>query len=206
MLAVVFLVFYLRTKLPVEQWLGPVRDWVDQFGAGAAFVVGIGIMLATPLGMPGSVMAVIAGLALGMGPGLLVTWLGVSAGSSLCFLLSRWILGARVNAIVERRPNLVVIRQAVQQRGWPVLLMLRLTPLVPMVVMNYLGGVSGVRLPQALLATALGILPATLVYVGVGAAGHSDPRTSAVLVAVGVVATIGLGIVARRILGEVLTA
>ena len=39
MLAVVFLVFYLRTKLPVEQWLGPVRDWVDQFGAGAAFVV-----------------------------------------------------------------------------------------------------------------------------------------------------------------------
>ena len=178
---------------------------MGQFGAGGVFVLGIGIMLATPLGMPGSVMAIIAGLALGMGPGLLVTWLGISAGSSLCFLLSRWIFGARVNAIVERRPRLVAIRQAVQQRGWPVLLMLRLTPLVPMVVMNYLGGVSGVRLPQALLATALGILPATLVYVGVGAAGHSDPHTSAVLVAIGVVATIGLGIVARRILGEVLT-
>ncbi len=118
------------------------------------------------------------------------------------FTLDLW--GAGQHDFVESRPRLVTIRRAVQRRGWPVLLMLRLTPLVPLVVTNYLAGVSGVRLPQAMLATAIGILPATLVYVGLGAAGSSEPKASAVLVGIGVVATIGLGTVARTILAEVM--
>jgi len=203
MLVVVILVFFLRSKLPVEQWLGPVRDWVDQFGASASVVLCLGITLTTALGMPGSVNAIIAGLALGMGEGMLVAWLGISAGSGLCFLLSRWIFERHVNQFVAGRPRLAAIRAAVQKRGWPTLLLLRLTPLVPLVVTNYLAGVSGVRFWHAALATAVGIIPATMVYVGLGAAGSSEPRSSAILVALGVVATLGLGAIARKILGEV---
>ncbi len=204
LLAVVAAVFVLRSKLPVEDWLGPVRDWVGQFGAAGAWVLGIGFMLATTVGMPGSVMAIIAGLALGMGWGMLAAWGGIAAGSSLCFLLSRWIFGGRVDAFVQSRPRLELLREALLKRGWRVLLMLRLTPLVPLVVTNYLAGVSGVRFWQAALAAGLGILPATMVYVGLGAAGSSEPKTSALLVGIGLVATLGLGFLARRILREVL--
>jgi uncharacterized membrane protein YdjX (TVP38/TMEM64 family) len=119
LLVVVALVLILRAKLPVEEWLGPVRDWVGGFGASGAVVLGLGIMVATAFGMPGSVMAIAAGLALGMG---------------------------------------------------------------------------------------IGMLPATLVYVGLGAAGGSDAKTPVVLVVVGLAATIALGIVARRILSEVMAA
>lgn len=204
LLVVVALVFFLRSKLPVEQWLGPVRDWTAQFGAKSAVMLALGIMVLTAVGMPGSVMAIVAGLSLGMGMGMLAAWCGLAAGSCCCFLLSRWIFGSQVNSFVESRPRLVAVREAVGQRGWWVLLMVRLTPLVPLVVTNYLAGVSGVRFLHAALATGLGILPATLVYVGLGAAGSSEPRTSAWLVGVGLVATLSLGMVARRILQEVL--
>ena len=204
LLVIVGLVYFLRARLPVAEWLEPMHAWVDQFGASGAVVLGFGIMLAIAIGMPGSVMAIISGLAFGMGGGFLTAWLGISAGSALCFILSRWIFGGHVSSIVARRPRLASLRGAVQRRGWPVLLMLRLTPLVPLVVTNYLAGISGVRFWPAALATALGILPATTVYVGLGAAGGSEPKTSAILVAIGVIATISLGIVSRRILGEVL--
>lgn len=81
MLLVVALVFVLRSQLPVEQWLGPVRDWVGQFGTKGAVVLGVAIMLLTALGMPGSVMAIVAGLALGLGGGLVTAWCGLAAGS-----------------------------------------------------------------------------------------------------------------------------
>ena len=204
LLVVVGLVFLLRSKLPVEEWLGPVRDWARQFGARGAIVLGAGIMVSTAFGMPGSVLAIIAGLALGMGLGLVTAWVGLAAGSCLCFLLSQWIFGDRVSSFVATRPRLTAVREAVARRGWTVLLMLRLTPLVPLVVTNYLAGVSGVRFRHAAFATGLGIVPATTVYVGLGAAGTSEPKTSAVLVGIGLVATIGLSIAARRILGEVL--
>lgn len=206
LIAVVALVFSLRSRLPVEEWLGPVRDWTRQFGARGALVLGVGIALMTAFGMPGSVMAIVCGVALGMGLGVLTAWCGMAVGSALCFLLSRWIFGDRVNSFVEVRPRLVALREAVGQRGWWVLLMLRLTPLVPLVVTNYLAGVSGVRFWGAALATALGIMPATMVYVGLGAAGSSEPQSSALLVGIGLVATVSLGLVARRILREVLAA
>lgn len=206
LMLVIAAVFVLRSKLPVESWFWPVREWIGQFGSLGALTLGFGIMVATTVGMPGSVMAIIAGLALGMGWGLVTAWCGITAGSSLCFLLSQWIFGGRVQAFVDRRPRLAAVKLAIGQRGWRVLLMLRLTPLVPLVVTNYLAGVSGVRFPRAALATALGILPATMVYVGLGAAGSSEPKSSAILVGIGLVAMVGLGIVARRILGEVLAA
>jgi uncharacterized membrane protein YdjX (TVP38/TMEM64 family) len=206
LLVVVALVLILRAKLPVEEWLGPVRDWVGGFGTSGAVVLGLGIMVATAFGMPGSVMAIAAGVALGMGIGMLAAWLGITAGSCLCFFISRWVLGGRVNAYIEGRPRLSALKAAVGTRGWKVLLMLRLTPLVPLVVTNYVAGVSGVRFPHAALAAAMGILPATLVYVGLGAAGGSDAKTPAVLVLVGLAATIGLGMMARKILSEVMAA
>ena len=169
-------------------------------------VLGLLIMLSTAFGMPGSLMAIVSGLALGQWLGMLTAWLGITAGCCLCYLLSRWIFGGRVRKFVEKRPRMVSLREAVARRGWRVLLMLRLTPLVPLVVTNYVAGVSGVRFWQAALATALGIVPATLVYVGLGAAGGSEPETSAVLVGIGLVATVALGIVARRILSEVMAA
>ena len=156
------------------------------------------------IGLPGSVMAIICGLALGMSGGLLTAWLGISAGCGLCFFLSRWIFGEHVRRFLEKRPRLAAVHAAVKRRGWTVLLMVRLTPLVPLVVTNYLAGVSGLRFGQAALATAFGIMPATMVYVELGAAGGTESSSSLVLVGIGVVATISLGIVSRRILAEVL--
>jgi len=202
---VVVLVFVLRDRLPVEG-LEPLQDWVKGFGTGGAFVLALLIMLVTTVGVPGSLSAIVSGLALGMWVGMLTAWVGITAGAGLCFLLSRWFFEDRVAAYVEKRPRMALAQRALRERGWRVLLLLRLTPLVPLIITNYVSGVSGVKLSQAILATAIGIVPAMFVYVGLGAAGSSEPETSAWLVGIGLVATIGLGIVARRILGEVMAS
>ena len=52
------------------------------------------------------------------------------------------------------------------------MLLLRLSPLFPFNVQNYLYGVTGIGFGQCLAATFFGIMPGTLLYVYIGAAGR----------------------------------
>ena len=75
------------------------------------------------------------------------------------------------------------------ERGFVSILLGRLLPLMPFVVVSYGAGLTAVRLTPYLLATALGIVPGTVVQVGIGASAGgvlSAATTLTVLPAVGV--------------------
>jgi uncharacterized membrane protein YdjX (TVP38/TMEM64 family) len=45
----------------------------------------------------------------------------------------------------------------------------RLTPVAPFTLVSYAGGLSGIRFRDHLLGTAIGLVPGTVLHVGVGA-------------------------------------
>ena len=172
--------------------------WVQSQGVMAPLVYAVIYAVAVPLMVPGSLMTLTAGALFGLWPGIPVAFGGAVAGSSLSFLVSRHLARPWVEAWMARRPRLAAIDRAVEAEGTRMVILLRLTPLVPFTALNYLLGITHIRWRDTLLA-APGMLPGTFLYVYYGhvigdvtavAAGARPPRSPAqyVLLAVGLVA------------------
>jgi uncharacterized membrane protein YdjX (TVP38/TMEM64 family) len=71
---------------------------------------------------------------------------------------------------------LEAIDQAVREEGWKIVVLLRLTPLVPFNIQNYALGVTDVGLLPYALGTFFGIMPGTALYVYLGAIGEAAAR------------------------------
>jgi uncharacterized membrane protein YdjX (TVP38/TMEM64 family) len=85
-------------------------------------------------------------------------------------------------------------------RGLVSVLTVRLIPLFPFNLVNLVAGVSGIRLWEYVMATAIGIIPGTIAYAALG--GTIDDPTSPAFIGallVFVVVTVAAGIAARRL-------
>ncbi len=158
-------------------WL-PVRDLSERaleglagLGAWGPVLVGVLYVPATLAGFPCSWITLGSGFLFGGGPTALAVVAGSNIGANAAFLLGRGIARRPVEAWVAARPRFAAIDRAVAREGFRVVLLLRLTPLVPYNLLNYALGTTRVRLAVHALATALGMLPATLLnaYLGAGA-------------------------------------
>jgi uncharacterized membrane protein YdjX (TVP38/TMEM64 family) len=83
-----------------------------------------------------------------------------------------------------QRPVSKAAKSAVDEEGWKVLLLLRLSPVVPFGLLNYLLGFTNTPLATYVLCTVIGILPGSIVdiYIGVVGANAGDTAQLAYLV------------------------
>ncbi len=143
-------------------------DWVRTRGAWGALVFGLSYTLATVLLVPGSVMTLAAGFVYGTLRGTLVVLPAALLGATLAFSLAR----GRARPWVERRagasPRFRAVDRAIGAQGARTVLLLRLSPVFPFSVLNYLLGLTGVKTWQYVGASALGMLPGTLLYAYLG--------------------------------------
>ncbi|WP_166509607.1 TVP38/TMEM64 family protein [Blastococcus sp. TF02-8] len=144
-----------------------LRAWVEGHGAlgWVLLVLGLGLVLLAPV--PRSVLAVLSGVVLGFTAGVVVSVLGGLLAGLVAFGLSR----ALGRSVVERLagPRLHRVDQLFTERGFTSVLAVRMIPVMPHVVVSYGAGLSGVRLAPYAAATAVGLVPSTVVQVGVGA-------------------------------------
>jgi uncharacterized membrane protein YdjX (TVP38/TMEM64 family) len=80
-------------------------------------------------------------------------------------------LGNPHNWFVDCRPSSA--DRAIGERGAKLIFLLRLSPLIPFNLSNYFYGLTSVRFWPYLLASWIGMLPGTLLYVYLGAAGKA---------------------------------
>jgi uncharacterized membrane protein YdjX (TVP38/TMEM64 family) len=144
-----------------------VRTWVDGAGgvAWVALVLGLALILLTPI--PRTATSVLLGVVAGFGPGLGVALAGGLLGALAAFALSRML--GRVAATRLAGSRLSRVDQFVVERGFTGVLVGRLLPVVPFVVLSYGAGLTAIRPAPYALATAMGLVPGTVVQVGIGA-------------------------------------
>lgn len=177
--------------------LGGLRDAIEEFGA-AGPIVYVGLYaLVTVLLLPGTPFTVLSGVAFGPIVGSVVALGGATLGATLSFLVGRGIGRTAVEQLSGRRTR--AIDAFLAERGFVSMLVVRLVPLFPFNVLNLVSGVTALRFRDYVLATAIGIVPGTVLLAAAG--GSIDDPTSPVFVGavVGFVllAVIG-GLVARR--------
>ena len=157
--------------VPVNDWLSASRDWIVGLGLqGVAIFVAIYAVGAVVLA-PGAVLTIGAGIAYGFW-GLPIVLVGATLGASLAFLIARHLARERLRRLFENRRNIGAIDKAIAADGWKIVALLRLSPLIPFNLQNYLFGVTAVPFRHFVAATFVGIIPGAALYTCLGVAGN----------------------------------
>jgi uncharacterized membrane protein YdjX (TVP38/TMEM64 family) len=194
--------------LPLEDWIQDFTAWIASLGAWGVIAFGVLYVVATLLLAPGSVMSIAAGVAFGFW-GLPLVLVSATTGAGVAFLIARYLAHERVTAALEGHPKFKAIGKAIDEQGWKVVGLVRLSPQIPFAVTNYFFGVTNVGFWPFVITTIVGVAPATFIYVNLGAMGHGakggDELRWIVLI-VGLIAGIVAGVLIARKAKEKLQA
>ncbi|MFG2005071.1 TVP38/TMEM64 family protein [Spirillospora sp. NPDC048911] len=146
-----------------------ISEWVDSLGFWGPLIFAFCYALAVIALIPGSVLNASAGALFGVALGSAAVFAGATAGAALSFGLAR-LLGRPAVARYTGSGRLARLDAYLSRRGFESVLVLRMVSLFPFGVVNYAAGVAGVRFASYMAGTALGIIPGTLVYTGLGGA------------------------------------
>ncbi len=179
-LIVILIALFLAMKfLPVELWTKNFNDWVGQMGMAGIFIF-IGFYAAgTMLLAPGSVLTIGAGFAFGLWKGFLAVSAGSTLGAALAFLVARFVAREKVVAISRRNEKFRRIDDAIGKEGAKLIFLLRLSPVIPFNVSNYFYGLTAVKFWPYVLASWIGMMPGTFLYVYIGTAGEAAVSVAA---------------------------
>ena len=198
---------WLAAPMALIDTLVSVRAWIAEAGPWGPVVYMLAYAIAVVLLVPGSLLALSAGLAYGPW-GLPLAVLAATAGAALAFLIGRYLAGEWLRKLINRRLLLRAVESAVTEGGWRFVGLVRLSPLLPFSLLNYYFGITRISFRQYLSGTLLGILPGTSVNVLLASAGYAytlggmrHPLKLAMLV-VGIMVTV---VVCRLIMQRVRT-
>jgi uncharacterized membrane protein YdjX (TVP38/TMEM64 family) len=202
-LAVVGGLFALFRFLPVAGWIESFKAWVA--GQGALGVVAyalayVGVTLIP--GGPAAVMTLAGGAVFGFVKGTILVSLSSTLGATLSYLLARTVLRERASRMAAASPRFAGLNRAIEKEGGKIVALVRLSPLFPFTVVNYLFGLTPVRPLPYILASWVTMLPGTAAYVYFGsalgdAASGAEPVQKAIQLALGVAAIVATVLIAR---------
>ena len=159
---------YSLYALPFADWIAVIVEWSKLHPIVGPALYIVGVVIATVLFVPGSGSMMIAGFLFGLLPGIVFAAVGIAVGAQCAFLVAR--LGARhwVEEKVAGNPRMQAIEKGLREEAFLIIVLTRLSLVIPFNVLNYSYGVTSVTARTHLVATTLGMLPAVGLYVYLG--------------------------------------
>jgi len=160
---------------------------------------------ATVFFLPGSVLTLGAGAVFGVAWGSVYVSVASTLGATAAFLVGRYVARAWVAKKIEGNDSFAAIDRAVAAEGWKVVGLTRLSPVFPFALLNYAFGLTRVTLRDYVLASWIGMMPGTVMYVylgslaRVGAAGEEKSPAELALYGVGLLATLAVTVFVTRL-------
>jgi uncharacterized membrane protein YdjX (TVP38/TMEM64 family) len=159
--------------------LFPLREWAERLNA---WILGLGVwgpitfffisVMAVISLVPTSAVTIAAGVAFGL-MGFPLVLVAATIGGACAFLIARHLATDQVKHLVEDLPRSKAIYNAVSDGGWKMVFLLRLSPIMPFSVLNYVLGATELRFWPFVSASFVGIIPAVALYVYLGALGEA---------------------------------
>jgi pyruvate/2-oxoglutarate dehydrogenase complex dihydrolipoamide dehydrogenase (E3) component/uncharacterized membrane protein YdjX (TVP38/TMEM64 family) len=189
----------------VQGLLKSALDWIGHLGPwGPVIFVGL-YVVATVLFVPGSVLTLGAGAVFGVALGSACVSVSATLGATAAFLVGRYLARDAIARKIEKHEKFTTIDRAVADEGWKIVLLTRLSPVFPFTLLNYAFGLTRVKLSHYVVASWLGMIPGTVMYVYLGSlvnvgAGHRQRTTGEwILYGVGLVATVAVTVFVTRV-------
>ena len=167
LLIIIFILLLLF--LPWPEWLGAFLNWVDALGVWGPILVAEMYVFCTICFVPGSILTLGAGFIFqSVWVGTITISIGSTIGCICAFLLGNTILRGWIERKIKPYEVFSALDTAIAMKGWLVVLLLRLSPVVPFNLLNYALGLTKVGVIEYSLCSWIGMLPATVVYVYIG--------------------------------------
>ncbi len=154
---------------PVKDWLIKALEWTQDLGVwGPVFVV-MFYIIACILFIPGSVLTLGAGFIFKVIIGTITVSIGSTLGACAAFWVGRTFARKWISHKVESNEKFAAIDNAVGRQGFKIVLLTRLSPIFPFNLLNYAFGLTKVTFWKYALASWIGMIPGTIMYVYFGA-------------------------------------
>jgi uncharacterized membrane protein YdjX (TVP38/TMEM64 family) len=160
---------------PLREGLDACERWITGLEVWGVALFALVYILATISLAPEWPLTMAAGLLYGVW-GFAITVVTATIAASVAFLIARYLARAKVRSLLERRRIFSAIDDAVAEEGWKIVALLRLSPLVPFNLQNYLFGATAITARHFVAATFVGIMPGAVLYVYLGVLGKAAAR------------------------------
>lgn len=144
--------------------------WIGRLGIWAPIGFVVLYAVATVALVPGGIFDLAGGALFGPFLGTAVDLLGGTLGAALAFLVARYI--ARDWAERRAGPRLQGVMRSVDDEDWRFVAFVRLVPVIPYNIANYLLGITRIPFHRYVLATLVFMAPSTVAYTWMGHAGR----------------------------------
>jgi len=160
--------FVLARRFSVQDLLTDALEWIHGLGpTGLLIFLGI-YVLATVFFLPGSILTLGAGVVFGLVKGAIICSISSTLGATCAFLVGRYLARGWVETKIDENMRFKAIDEAVAREGWKIVGLTRLSPVFPFNLLNYAYGITKVSLRDYFLASWIGMMPGTIMYVYMG--------------------------------------
>jgi uncharacterized membrane protein YdjX (TVP38/TMEM64 family) len=174
----------LSLQAPLTVWLtslqgfsifGSILQWFKQRNGWGGWGVFIGFYTGVvALFFPGVVFIMGAGFIFGFWRGLLAVWIGGAVGQALAFLLARYLLRDWVETIVRKKwKKWKYIDAAIENEGWKLVLVMRLSPIIPYNLLNIAMATTRMHFWSFALVSSIGVVFECAVFTYIGTMAES---------------------------------
>ncbi|MFU8778130.1 MAG: FAD-containing oxidoreductase [Roseovarius sp.] len=198
LLVVAFLVIGHGLKLHERVTLESFRDMLNRVGGWQYLLFVSAYVGAALLPFPTTVLSMASGAVWGLYVGTAMTVASATLAACVPFALSRWLGRRAAQALVQKNPAAHTCDRFAGRNGFMAVLAMRLIPVLPWDVVNYLSGLCGIRFRDYLLASVIGTIPASFTYNLIGASLGTPIDRMPVFIVSGLVLAIGAILLAVR--------
>ncbi len=194
---------------PIKNYITSFFEWIQNIGIWGPVVVAAFYIVACVLFLPGSVLTLGAGFLFGVVWGTITVSIGSTLGACVAFVVGRTIARDWIADKVAGNQKFVAIDKAVGMEGFKIVFLTRLSPVFPFNLLNYAFGLTKISFRHYALASWVGMIPGTIMYVYFGStlrsltdvvAGNYDGGTAqTVFFYVGLGVTIAVTIFVTRV-------
>ncbi len=162
-----------------------LKLFIDGFGPWAPIAYVLIYTISSPIPFLATVISAAAGLLFGLLPGMLLAMFSAVVSSFIPFYLARSLGREWVEKRLKSGQLKATYEKSEGQGGFLFVLLMRLIPVLPWEVQNYVAGLTKVKIPVFLIGTIFGIIPGSFALVFLGNS-VSDPTSWQFFAAIGI--------------------
>jgi len=181
-----------------------IPERVVQFGPLGPVYFFCVYVLAECMGVPATPLTLSSGFLFGLPLGVALVLSAGTCAACIGFALSRTLLRPQISQMAANNATFKNINLAIEREGFKIIVLLRLSPLLPFSLCTYLLGLSNVSFIDFFCATFLVFIPGTLAFVYLATTARSTLGSTGAVsswygFAAGLLVTVGIFKVAARV-------
>lgn len=147
-------------------------NYVDGLGPLGYALFLVGYVVLEVLAVPAFPLTMSAGALFGNAAGTLLVTTAATIAAGISFLIARYVARDKIAEMAENYPKFKAIDHALGEDSLRVVAIMRLSPLMPFALSNYLYGLTSVKFKPYVIGSFFGMMPGTFAYVSAGSASR----------------------------------